>query len=215
MAGWAGQSGGPGTSTGILADGTLCYYNYYDNQIYAVAKGPSATTVEAPLSSVTAGQSMIIQGTVSDISAGAKAKVASGEFNSVPAVSDGSMSKWMEYIYMQRPCPADATGVQVKLTATDANGNKVDIGTATSNAAGLFSFAWTPNTAGKYTINASFEGSGSYWPSSSQTAVSIAAAQEDTTETTTTTSSLEIYILAAVVLVLILMIVSMFLLRKK
>ena len=44
MLSWAGQSGGPGSSTSILADGFLTYYNYYDNQIYSVGKGPSKTT---------------------------------------------------------------------------------------------------------------------------------------------------------------------------
>jgi hypothetical protein len=45
MLSWAGQSGGPGSSTSILADGSFVYYNYYDNQIYNVGKGPSQTTV--------------------------------------------------------------------------------------------------------------------------------------------------------------------------
>ncbi len=102
MLGWAGQSGGPGTATTVLADGVLCYYNYYDNSIYAVGKGPSAVTVEAPLTGVAVDQTMIIQGMVTDESAGAKAQVASGEFNIVPAMSDASQAAWMEYIYMQQ-----------------------------------------------------------------------------------------------------------------
>ena len=53
MLGWSGQTGGQGDiNSSILADGVLCYYNYYDNSIYAVGKGPSATTVEAPLAGV-------------------------------------------------------------------------------------------------------------------------------------------------------------------
>ena len=42
----------------------------YDNQIYDVAQGPSATTVTAPQTAVTTGQPVTIQGTVMDISPG-------------------------------------------------------------------------------------------------------------------------------------------------
>lgn len=209
MLGWAGQSGGPGTSTGILAEGTLVYYNYYDNQIYAVAKGPSETTVEAPLTGVAKGQSMVIQGMVTDASAGAKAKVASGEFPVVAAVSDASMSSYMEYIYMQKPCPANAAGVPVKLTATDANGNVCDLGVVTSNAYGLYSFEWKPDAEGKFVINASFEGSNSYWPSNAQTTVSVLAGAQ------AVSSSYELYILIAVIIGLIAALIIIFMLWKR
>ena len=59
-------------------------YNCYDNQIYCIGKGPSGTTVEAPMTAVTAGDSVVIQGTVTDKSPGTKAK-------GTPAVSDASM----------------------------------------------------------------------------------------------------------------------------
>jgi hypothetical protein len=173
--GWAGQSGGPGTSTSILADGFLVYYNYYDNQIYSIGKGPSQTTVEAPLQGITQGQSIVIQGQVTDQSSGAKQQVQTGEFSVVPAVSDESMGKWMEYVYMQKPKPADAKGVPVKLTAVDPNGNTIDIAAVTSETSGLYSYAWVPTITGKYTITATFEGSNSYWPSSAQTAISVDA----------------------------------------
>jgi hypothetical protein len=175
MLGWAGQSGGPGTATSILADGFLTYYSYYDNQIYSIGKGPSTTTVEAPLQGITQGQSIVIQGTVTDQSSGAKKKVQTGEFSVVPAVSDESMGKWMEYIYMQKPKPADAKGVPVKLTAVDPNGNAIDIAIVTSETSGLYSYAWVPTIPGKYTITATFAGSNSYWPSSAQAAISVDA----------------------------------------
>ena len=103
MTGWAGQAGGPGTSTAILADGVLVYYNYYDNQLYAVGKGPSETWVDNWEDTITVGESVVIKGSVMDVSAGAQAKVASGEFNIVPAISDADQSAWMEHIYMQQP----------------------------------------------------------------------------------------------------------------
>ena len=64
MNSWAGQSGGPGTSTSILADGSLVYYNYYDNSIFCVGKGPSAMTIEAPKQAIKQGDSIVISGTV-------------------------------------------------------------------------------------------------------------------------------------------------------
>jgi hypothetical protein len=164
MSGWAGQTGGQGRSTSVLADGFLCYYNYYDGQIYCVGKGPSATTIQAPMASVSKGQSMIIQGTVTDQSPGAKGK---------PAVSDESMSDWMENLYMNLPLSATVKGVPVKLTAVDPNGNTVDIATVTSDANGMYYYKWAPSMEGSYKITASFQGSNSYWPSSAQTAIGV------------------------------------------
>jgi hypothetical protein len=125
-----------------------------------------------------------MQGTVTDISDGAKAKVASGQFNIVPAVSDASMSAWMQYIYMQKPKPTNAVGVTVHLTATDPNGNFQDIGTTTSDASGSYAITWTPPVPGLYTITAAFEGSESYYQSSAVThfnVVSTPAAQPTST----------------------------------
>ncbi len=162
-----GESGSP------VADGSLVYLNTYDMQIYCIGKGPSATTVEAPMTAVTKGQSVIIRGTVSDISAGAKKLAESGEFNVVPAVSDASQGKWMEYIYMQKPMPTDAVGVPIKLTAIDPNGNYQDIGTITSDPDGTFSVMWTPPVEGLYKVTATFEGSESYWGSSASTSFGV------------------------------------------
>ena len=46
----------------------------------------------------------------------------------VPAVSDDSMSAWMEYVYMQKPRPTDTIGVPVTISVIDANGNYRQIG---------------------------------------------------------------------------------------
>jgi hypothetical protein len=172
---WAGQIGGAGDETALLADGFLVYYNYYDNQVYCVGKGPSATTVTASPKITTKGSNVLIEGSVTDVSAGAKNKVSNGEFNVVPAVSDASMGPWMEYIYMQKPKPSDATGVQVHLTAIDPNGNYQDIGYVTSDSSGLFKKMWTPPIEGEYVITASFEGSNSYYGSSAETAFGVQA----------------------------------------
>ncbi len=169
MLGWSGQTGGQGGSTAVLADGVLVYYNYYDNSLYAVGKGPSATTVEAASTVTPLGQSVVIRGTVTDQSAGAKAKVANGEFSVVAAMSDASQAAWMEYTYMQKPKPQNAIGVQVKLTAVDSNGNTQDIGTTTVDTSGKYGIVWTPPIEGAYHVTATFEGSNSYWGSSDTT----------------------------------------------
>jgi hypothetical protein len=162
--------GGNGGDDFAIADGFLLALNAYDNQIYCFGKGPSATTVTAPDTSVTLGSSVMIKGTVIDIAAGTKQDEQAARFpNGVPAVSDASQENWMEYLYMQRPMPKDATGVKVKLTAIDPNGNFQDIGYATTDLNGNFGKMWIPPVPGEYHVTATFEGSESYWPSDATT----------------------------------------------
>jgi len=209
MMGWAGQTGGMGGSTMVEAEGFLTYYNYYDNQIYCIGKGPSATTVEAPMAAITAGDSVVIRGTVTDQSAGAKG---------TPAIADASMGQWMEYLYMQKPRPTNATGVEVTLDAVDPNGNWVHIGTTTSDTSGTFGYAWTtPNVPGKYTIIATFAGSESYWSSYAETytAVSEAPAATPAPEKLVLPPT-ETYIIGATIAIIIaIAIVGILILRKR
>ena len=122
-----------------IADGYMAYLNLYDKQIYVVGKGPSATTVSASPKVSTYGSSVVIEGTITDISAGTKQNEQAARFpNGVPAVSDASQSAWMEYVYMQKPRPMDTTGVPITLSVVDSNGNYSDIGTTTSDADGFF-----------------------------------------------------------------------------
>ena len=103
MLSWSGQTGGQGTSTSILADGTLVYYNYYDNQIYAIAKGPSQTTVTASPKVSTFGDKVLVEGMVTDISVGTQQTEQAARFpNGIAAVSDASQAAWMEYVYMKQ-----------------------------------------------------------------------------------------------------------------
>jgi outer membrane protein assembly factor BamB len=153
------------TSGPAISDGYMMTLNAYDNQIYCFGKGQTATTVEAPDTVQPFGTAILIKGRVTDQSPGAMG---------TPAISDESMSPWMEYLYMQQPKPTNATGVTVLLQTLDPNGNLYDIGTATSDADGLYSLLWDPPVPGKYTIIATFAGSESYWPSRSETALGIA-----------------------------------------
>ncbi len=157
---WTMMGWGTGMYVGqsdIVAEGCFVYLNCYDMQVYTVGKGPSSMTVEAPKAAIELGKSLVISGTVTDISAGTKQKEQAARFpQGVPAISDESQSAWMEYVYMQKPRPTDATGVPITLSVVDANGNYRDIGTTTSNADGFFAFNWKPDIEGQYTVYASF-----------------------------------------------------------
>jgi hypothetical protein len=183
--GWSGV-GSFAQQPGPVADGFLVYLNNYDGQIYCIGKGPSITTVEAPLSNVVVGSVITIKGTVSDQSAGAKAKVDSGEFSVVAAVSDESIAGYMEYVYMQKPLPAELKGVNVVLTATNTNGQTTTIGNAITDINGKYALSWTPTTQGTYHIKASFQTTNSYWSSQDTTYITVGP----TTNTNTGSASL-------------------------
>ncbi len=191
-----------------IADGIIVYLNIYDNQIYAIGKGLSATTVSAPQTVASAGTGVVITGTVTDQSPQAKG---------TPAIGDGYMDKWMEYLYMQETIPGNAQGVPVKLTAMDSSGNVINIGTVTSDMSGMFKTIWTPTAAGEYTIIASFEGSNAYWPSFAETAVGVSAgsSQPVAGEQTSTFSTVDIVIIVAVVIAIIIGLVNLLALRSR
>jgi len=157
-----------------VADGTFVFANMYDMKVYAVGKGPSAMTIDAPMNSLPLGNTLTIRGTILDIAAGTKQAEQAARFPyGVPAVSDASQGEWMEYLYMQKPRPTNTTGVPIALSVVDSNGNYRTIGTATSNADGFFSYNWKPDIEGQYTVYASFAGTESYWPSHAVTAFSV------------------------------------------
>ncbi|MFZ7138368.1 MAG: PQQ-binding-like beta-propeller repeat protein [archaeon] len=156
-----------------VADGIITYLNAYDMQIYAIGKGPSATTVSASPKVTELGKSIIIEGTVIDTSAGTAQAEQDARFPyGVPAVSDASMSEWMEYIYMQKARPSNTIGVDVKLSIIDPNMNYHEL-TATSDSLGVYSLMWEAPVPGKYTVIATFEGSESYYQSQAETTFGI------------------------------------------
>lgn len=220
MLSWSGQSGGPGTNTALLADGTLCYYNYYDNQVYAIAKGPSQTTVTASPKISTNGDKVLVEGTVIDISAGTKQNEQAARFPAgVPATSDASQSAWMEYVYMKQERPTNATGVPVVLSVVDPNGNYQTVGTTTSDSNGAFALAFTPQVPGQYTVYASFAGSGSYYASHAETAIFVNNAVATTPQPTQAPSMADQYFIPAVIGIVVAIFVAavaiVLVLRKK
>ena len=160
-----------------VADGYLTFLNTYDCQIYCIGKGPSALTVTAPDVAASFGTPVVIRGTVTDIAAGTKQNEQAARFpNGVPAVSDASQSAWMEYVYQQKPKPANTVGVPVTLDVIDSNGNQRSIGTTTSDSRGMFTYTWTPDIEGSYTVIATFAGSESYYQSSAESSFTVSAA---------------------------------------
>ncbi|MCW3998869.1 MAG: hypothetical protein NWE93_01360 [Candidatus Bathyarchaeota archaeon] len=182
----------------MIADSVIVEFNTYDNQLYAVGKGPSKTTITAPSISVPATSQVVVSGYVTDISAGTEEFARTTRFpNGVPAVSDESMGAWMKYVYQQFARPTDATGVPVTLSVLDSNGNYRDIGSTTTDADGFYSFNWTPDIPGKYTVYASFEGSASYYPSHAVASFVAEEAQPTVTaQPTATLPPLDTYLIA-------------------
>jgi hypothetical protein len=150
-----------------IGDGYIVALDLFDNRIYCYGKGPSETTVSVKDDSVPKGETIMITGTVTDQSAGAKG---------TPAIADANMEEWMEYLYQQRPMPADAQGITVKLYAIDPNGNYQDIGEATSDIWGNYGKSWMPPVEGEYLIIADFAGSASYGDSSDSTYMTVGPA---------------------------------------
>jgi hypothetical protein len=191
---WTLMGWGTGMYVGqydVVADGFYAFLNCYDMQVYCVGKGPSATTVTASPKVSVHGNSVLVEGTVLDTAAGTTQAEQAARFpNGVAAVSDESMSAWMEYVYMQKPRPTDVTGVDVTISVLDPNNNCYEVGRTTSDASGMFSCAFTPPVPGKYIIIATFGGSESYWPSYSETAINVEEAPQATPEPTPTPPSM-------------------------
>ena len=147
-----------GGTAGAVADGYLTYDNRYDGYMYVFGKGESATTVSAPQTTITAGATAVITGTILDQS---PAQLGAA------CVSKESMSTYMEYLHQQRPIDGfyhnvTVTGVPISLDAIDPNNNYVNLGTVTSDEKGNFGLSWTPTIAGQYKITATFAGDDSY-----------------------------------------------------
>jgi outer membrane protein assembly factor BamB len=160
--------------TAIIGDSIIVTQDTYDQQIYAIGKGPSKITTNASPKSSTLGRSVLIEGMVTDVSPGTKDPVIQMRFpNGVPAVSDSSMSEWMKYVYKQFEQPM-AAGVSVKLEVVmDPNGNYYDIGTTMTDSTGFYKMSWVPPVPGEYLILASFAGSEAYYGSYVETAIVV------------------------------------------
>jgi hypothetical protein len=144
---------------GAIADGYLTAANSWDGYMYVFGKGKTQTTIETPLIEASIGQSIVLQGTVLDMSPAQPG---------TPCVAKQSMTTQMEYIHMQQPIASlwgneTIVGVPVSLDAVDPNGNSVHIATVTSEGySGTYAYTWKPDIAGQYQITATFIGDDSY-----------------------------------------------------
>jgi hypothetical protein len=186
--------GGP-----IMGDSVIAMYNTYDQQVYAIGKGPSATTVTIQDDVITHGSSVLVKGMVTDVSPGTKQTAVTLRFpNGVPAVADDSVGEWMKYVYVQFPRPTDAVGVEVVISVLDPNNNYYEVGRATSDASGFFKLAFTPEVPGEYVVYASFAGSGAYYGSFAESAINVEEAPAATPPPTPTpASAAELYFVPA------------------
>jgi hypothetical protein len=165
----------------LIGDSIIVTQDTYDQRVYAIGKGPTATTVTAPDVGVTKGSPLMIKGTVTDISSGTEDSAVAKRFpNGVPAIADEDMSDWMLYVYKNFPLPMDISGVTVTIDAYAPDGTYTNLGTVESDGSGMFKMMWTPDQEGEYTIITTFMGSKSYWPSYAQTAVAVGPAPSPT-----------------------------------
>jgi hypothetical protein len=204
-----------------MADGCNTWFNGYDNEIYVVGRGPSATTVSTPHVAAAFGNPVVITGSVVDISSGTTENEQAVRFpNGIPVISDDSMTDWMGYIYQQKPLPTDAVGVDVTISVLDSNNNFYDIGTATTDTTGFYSYTWTPEIPGDFKVIATFGGTNGYWPSFAEDAFTVMEEPAATPAPTPTPASLaDIYILPGIVAIIVAIavvgIVMILVLRKR
>jgi hypothetical protein len=196
-----------------VADGDIAFLNCYTMSVTCIGQGPSATTVQTPLSGVTQGSNLVIQGTVVDTSAGTQQTQQKADFpNGVPCVSDESEGAWMDYVYQQFPMPTNVTGVLVTIYAIDPNGNCVTLGTTTTDSSGFYSLNVDTNNLeagiGLYKVIASFAGSNAYWGSSAESAFTVMEAPAPTAAPTPMPqSAADLYFVPAVIGIIIAIIV--------
>jgi len=193
----------------VIGDGIIASFDTYDEQIYAIGKGPSQVTANAPDVQVDFGKAVLIKGTVMDVSPGTQSAALKLRFPSgVPAVSDASQSAWMLYVYKQFANPGNATGVPLTVSVLDANGNYRTIGTTTSDSTGAYSFSWVPDIPGKYTVYVTFAGTGSYWGSTAENSFVVGEqAAATAAPTAPPANAADLYLLPGIIAIIVAIIV--------
>jgi hypothetical protein len=191
----------------------------YDGYNYYFGKGKSETTVSAPQTVLTKGQSIVVTGNVLD---------QSPAQTGTACVSKESMTTQMEYLHMQKPIDglwhnATIKGVPVSLDTVDPNGNYIHIGDVTTDGySGTFGYTWQPEIPGQYTVTATFMGDDSYGSSFATTYVSVTEAPVvsaatpspvnfDAVNNTTLTATIG----SAVAIIIAIAIVGLLILRKR
>ncbi len=175
LTGWTGRN------CPAVADDTVILWNSQDAKIYSISKGPTATSVTVGPKSSKLGTTVVVEGSVMDVSAGSQqAGVVERFSNGLPVAADSIMDEWMSYVYMQQVRPSMETfmGVDVHITGYDPNGNFQDYGITCTDMSGNFAFPFVPEIEGTYQIIATFEGTESYYRSVATTYLTVDPAAE-------------------------------------
>jgi hypothetical protein len=194
----------------IIGDSIIATMDTFDQQIYAIGKGPSSMSVSAPDVAVAVNKPVLIRGTILDVSPGTQSAELQLRFpTGVPVIADADMSEWMLHVYKQFP-ETMVNGVQISIDAIDPNGNYVSLGTTVSDASGRFSFSFTPDKEGQYDIYALFNGSASYYKSDAQTELLVTSSAENSGP------QYALYaLIVGIVIIITIVIFGLLLLRKK
>ncbi len=164
---------------GIIGDSIIATMDTYDQRVYAIGKGASATTLTASPKVVARGSSLVLEGTVMDASPGTKDLDVQLRFPSgVPAISDADMSEWMLYVYKQFEMPENATGVEVVFNLVNSTGHILDLDRTKTDATGTFSYVFYPDKEGTFKVLATFEGSEGYYGSCAVTTIVVGEQKE-------------------------------------
>jgi len=205
------RDGAADAGSKAIAEGKLLICDGYTGYELCFTKGQTATTISAPQTSAALGTSVVIRGTVKDLS--------SANVLAPACVSDASMTPWMEYCNINGPKPTNATGVEVTLSVLDSNNNYRDIATVTTDPYndGFYTFAWTPEIPGAFTVYATFKGTDSYWPSNAASSFVVHEAPETPAGPAAPVDyGMAIYgILAAVIVAIVIGLVAVFLTLRK
>ncbi|MDR2203182.1 MAG: PQQ-binding-like beta-propeller repeat protein [Nitrososphaerota archaeon] len=203
-----------GGGRAIIGDSIIATLDSYDSQIYGIGKGPSETTVTSSNPAAVAGNTVLISGTIMDISPGTEQNEIQKRFSKgVPAVSDESMSDWMLYVYKNFGRPMDTTGVEVTIFAKQGD-REIDIGNVVSDDSGRYAASWAiPDDAtGTWDIYAYFSGSGAYFGSWAKSEMAVSAAAEKPA----TNPAYEWYIIGmGIAIIAVVLIVGLLIILKK
>jgi hypothetical protein len=200
-----------GIDTSAAANGYVFGSSINDGNLYCVGKGQTSTSVVIQNDVVANGATVLIKGNVLDQSPAQPG---------TPAVSDANMSEQMDYLHMQNSTllnnPPQETGVPVTLTAVDPNGNFITIGSTTTDSAGNYAVNFVPSAVGIYTIKATFAGTNSYWPSNSETSLSVTSPDAKATPTPVKeeTDNTSMFIGSTLAIIIAIAIVGLLMLRK-
>ena len=140
-----------------VGEGMLIATNQYNGILYCFGRARTSVEVMVSPTIATQGSPILIEGYVLD---------QSPEIRGEPVVGNKDMARWMEYLYMQRPCPTEVVGVPVEMRVIqDSTGSKQDLGFAETDLYGHFNFEFVPPVTGLYTVAARFLGSDPYFSS--------------------------------------------------